>query len=172
LSILVNTPLPPAPPSERESKPEPVKTQWSVEAPEFVPQATSRRYENDDTNQTRHRRNKEEDSTTTSTPTITLVEEQVGYITNDGDDEEEFWETNREDRSVVFRGLSPFTTLADIVRVVRGGPVLNMFVRAKDRIAHVAFVDTFAAEKFLIQSKRSDIYVKGKRVSTLVFMIT
>jgi hypothetical protein len=79
-------------------------------------------------------------------------------------EEQEHYINNYEDRSVTLRGLSPHTTLADIAKVVRGGLVLNMFIRPRERTAHVAFVDPIAAEKFLIHSKRSDIYIKGKRV--------
>lgn len=87
------------------------------------------------------------------------------------EDEELYDNENHEDRSIVLRGLSPFTTLADIAKVVRGGLVLNVFLRPRDRTAHVSFVDPIAAEKFIIHSKRSDIYIKGKRVckSSLLF---
>ena len=85
---------------------------------------------------------------------------------------EEQYENDYNDRSVVLRGLHPHTTLADIAKVVRGGMVLNMFIRQRERTAHVAFVDAIAAEKFLIHSKRSDIYIKGKRVrSRCLFLI-
>jgi hypothetical protein len=43
-----------------------------------------------------------------------------------------------------------------------------MYLRPRERTAHVAFVDPVAAEKFLIHSKRSDIYVRGKCVCTSV----
>lgn len=82
-------------------------------------------------------------------------------------EEEECYENNHEDRSIVLRGLAPSTTLADIAKVIRGGLVLNMFIRPRERTAHVVFVDPIAAEKFLIYSKRSDIYIKSKRVGTL-----
>lgn len=78
--------------------------------------------------------------------------------------EEVLYENNHKDRSIVLRGLSAFTTLADIANVIRGGHVLNMFLRSRDRTAHVSFVDAIAAEKFIIHSKRSDLYIKGKRV--------
>ena len=81
-------------------------------------------------------------------------------------DEEEVFHDDHEDRSIVLRGLSTCTTLADIAKVVRGGLVLNVFLRPRDRTAHVSFVDPIAAEKFIIHSKRSDIYIKGKRVCT------
>jgi hypothetical protein len=71
---------------------------------------------------------------------------------------------NHDDRSVVLKGISPFTTTADVLAVIRGGAVLNIFLRPQQRTAHVAFVEPNAAEKFLIHSTRKDTYIKGKRV--------
>ncbi|KAL2044630.1 hypothetical protein ABVK25_012300 [Lepraria finkii] len=76
----------------------------------------------------------------------------------------EFYNDSHEARSIVIRGLSQHTTLADVTKVIRGGMVLNMYLRPRDRTAHVTFVDPIAAQKFIIYSKRSDIYIKGKRV--------
>jgi hypothetical protein len=85
-------------------------------------------------------------------------------------EEEEVYHDNHEDRSIVVRGLPQQTCLADVVKVIRGGVVLNMYLRPRDRTAHIAFVDPIAAEKFIIHSKRSDIYVKGKRVCLVLPM--
>lgn len=79
-------------------------------------------------------------------------------------DEGDLHGINRDDRSVVLKGISPFTTMADVLAVIRGGAILNIFLRPQQRTAHVAFVEYNAAEKFLIHSKRIDTYIKGKRV--------
>ena len=99
---------------------------------------------------------------------VTLVagEQQFGCGDYEQDDED-LYDNNHDDRSVVLKGISPFTTFADVLGEIRGGAVLNIYLRPQDRTAHVAFVDPMAAEKFLIHSKRTDIYIRGKRVRKL-----
>ncbi|KAK5956983.1 hypothetical protein OHC33_001352 [Knufia fluminis] len=77
---------------------------------------------------------------------------------------EERFITDRGDRSLVIKGLSKSTTLEDITKAIRGGMVLNLFVRQHLQEAHVAFVNTDDAEKFLLHAKRHDFYIKSKRV--------
>ncbi len=81
------------------------------------------------------------------------------------DKQEHKYQDNHDHRTLVVKGLSKRTTLADIAKVIRGGPILNFTRRAHDREALVSFVEPIAAEKFLMYSKRSDIYIRGKRVS-------
>ena len=90
-------------------------------------------------------------------------DEETGYYE---EEEEQQYENNHDDRSLVLRGLSPFTTLVDIENVLRGGIVLNMFIRSRDRerSAHVAFVEPLVAEKFIMHCKRNDLYIKGRRI--------
>jgi len=71
-----------------------------------------------------------------------------------------------EDRTLLLKGLSNRTTLADIAKAVRGGQVLNLYIREQERTAHVSFVNPLAAKAFLIYAKRADLYVSGKRVSS------
>jgi hypothetical protein len=87
-----------------------------------------------------------------------------GQQYDDQEEEEDFYDNNHDDRSLVLKGISPFTTFADVLSVIRGGPLLNVYLRPQQRTAHVTFVEPTAAEKFLIHSKRTDLYVRGKRV--------
>lgn len=75
------------------------------------------------------------------------------------------FDDNHEDRTLLLTGLSNRTTLADITKAVRGGQLLNLYIRRQQRTAHVSFVNPLAAEAFLIYSKRTDLYIRGKRVS-------
>ena len=77
------------------------------------------------------------------------------------------YQDSHDHRSLVIRGISKRTTLADVTKAVRGGQVLNVYLRPHEREAHVSFVDPHAAEKFLIYSKRQDLYVRSKRVSRM-----
>ncbi len=71
----------------------------------------------------------------------------------------------REDRrTLVFKGLLDRTTHKDIVDVVSGGALLDIFLRPRERMASVSFVEGVAAQDFLTYAKRNDIYIHGKRV--------
>ena len=100
------------------------------------------------------------------------VEDEVSSVTSAGaalfadhiEDRSQPFENNHDQRSLVFKGISNRTTLADLARVIRGGQILNFFIRPQERQAHVSFVSAEAAEAFYLYSKRSDIYVLDKRV--------
>ncbi|OAL39363.1 hypothetical protein AYO20_01233 [Fonsecaea nubica] len=67
-------------------------------------------------------------------------------------------------RSLVILGLSPATTLHSIAQVLRGGAILQMYLRRQDCSAHVSFVDPKAADNFYHYARTNDIYVAGDRV--------
>ena len=52
----------------------------------------------------------------------------------------------------------------DIVDFVRGGLVLDIYLRSHERSASISFVEGSAAQEFMNYVKRNDIYVHGKRV--------
>ena len=74
------------------------------------------------------------------------------------------FDNNHDDRTLLLTGLSNRTTLADIIKAVRGGQLLNLYIREHERTATVSFVDPLAAQAFLIYAKRADLYIRGKRV--------
>ena len=130
----------------------PIKTKWSADAQPFVPTRV-----NTATQTIR----------LPPTPPSPLSEE---YHSHEGQDDwedeaaESYYGDDHQDRSIVLRGFSPFTTLADVAKIVRGGIVLHMYLRPAQHTAHVSFVDPLAAEKFIMHYKRNDIYFKGKRI--------
>ena len=72
---------------------------------------------------------------------------------------------SREDRrTLVFKGLSDRTTHKDIVDVISGGALLDIFLRPRERMASVSFVEGAAAQDFFTYTRRNDIYIRGKRV--------
>ena len=97
---------------------------------------------------------------------MTSNQSDVGQQEEAEEKQEHEYQNNNDDRSLILKGLSNRTTLADIAKVIRGGPILNFTIRAHDREALVSFVDPSAAEKFLMYSKRTDMYIRGKRVSS------
>jgi hypothetical protein len=109
----------------------------------------------------------------------------VGTPSNDyglGDDDNAFSDDEKDDcrgpmalerslnvqppqHTVVLRGFAERTTYLDIVNIARGGAIFHAFIRPRDRMASVSFVEPLAAQEFVTHAKRHDIYVLGKRVS-------
>ena len=70
-----------------------------------------------------------------------------------------------EQRTILIKNLSDRVTHKDIVDIVRGGAVLDIYLRSNDRSASLSFVEGAAAQAFMNYAKRNDIYIHGKRVS-------
>ncbi|MCJ1379838.1 hypothetical protein MMC17_002941 [Xylographa soralifera] len=68
-----------------------------------------------------------------------------------------------EQRTILIKSLSDRVTHKDIVDIVRGGAVLDIYLRSTDRSASVSFVEGAAAQAFMSYAKRNDIYIHGKR---------
>ena len=81
--------------------------------------------------------------------------------------EKQFYARN-EQRTLLIKNLSDRATHKDIVDVVRGGALLDVYLRANDKSASVSFVEGAAAQAFLAHAKRNDIYIHGKRVSPML----
>ncbi|EPE30191.1 hypothetical protein GLAREA_12914 [Glarea lozoyensis ATCC 20868] len=67
-------------------------------------------------------------------------------------------------RTVQLANLHEMTTHADIVDVVRGGMLLDIYLRSHDRTASISFLEEAHAQDFFRHVKRHDLYVRGKRV--------
>lgn len=68
----------------------------------------------------------------------------------------------RDQRTVLITNLSERTTHKDLATLVRGGRLLDIFLR-NDRTATISFVE--GAAEFLAYAKRNDVYLHMKRVS-------
>ncbi|KAF2803723.1 uncharacterized protein BDZ99DRAFT_467845 [Mytilinidion resinicola] len=68
-----------------------------------------------------------------------------------------------DQRTVLLTNLSDRTTHKDLVDIVRGGRLLDIFLR-NDRSATISFVE--GAQDFLAYTKRNDIYIHDKRIET------
>ena len=67
-------------------------------------------------------------------------------------------------RTILLANLAEGVTHADIVDVVRGGMLLDIYLRSHDRTASVSFLEETAAHDFFRHVKRHDLYIRGKRV--------
>ena len=71
-----------------------------------------------------------------------------------------------EQRTILIKNLSDRATHKDIVDTIRGGALLDVFLRSSERSASVSFLEGSAAQDFMNYVRRNDIYIHGKRVST------
>ena len=69
-----------------------------------------------------------------------------------------------EQRTIIVKNLSDRATHKDVAGFVRGGLVLDIYLRTNDRSASISFVEGLAAQKFMDHVKRNDIILHGKRV--------
>ena len=71
-----------------------------------------------------------------------------------------------DQRTILFTNLSDRTTHQDLVKIIRGGRLLDIYIR-NDRSATVSFVE--GAREFLAYAKRNDFYIHAKRVRFMAF---
>lgn len=74
----------------------------------------------------------------------------------------------RQDHTVQLGRLPEDVTYKEITNIVRGGRLVEVYLRLHDRAADVTFADEVEAAGFLSYARRNDIYVRTKRVSTHV----
>ncbi|PYH89132.1 hypothetical protein BO71DRAFT_435078 [Aspergillus ellipticus CBS 707.79] len=100
-------------------------------------------------------------------------EDEVLLGSQSSDEKDEYGESSRsagsspapgDQRTVMIRNLPDRVTHKDIVAAVRGGALLHIYLRARERIASVSFVEEAAARDFLQHTKNYGLYVAGKRV--------
>lgn len=74
-------------------------------------------------------------------------------------------------RTVMLYSLSPMTTHEDVTNVVRGGLLLEIYIRKADHVALVSFLREEDATQFYEHARRQDMYIKGKRVGGPIIKI-
>lgn len=67
-------------------------------------------------------------------------------------------------RTVLLANLPDGVTHADIVDAVKGGMLLDIYLRTHDHTASVSFLEEAHAQDFFRHVKRHDLYIRGKRV--------
>ncbi|KAK1595227.1 uncharacterized protein LY79DRAFT_511301 [Colletotrichum navitas] len=67
-------------------------------------------------------------------------------------------------RTILISNLAEGTAHADVTDVVRGGQLLDIFLRTHDRSAQVSFLHASDARAFLEYTRRHDLYIRHKRV--------
>ena len=69
-----------------------------------------------------------------------------------------------EQRTILAKNLADRVSHKDITTIVRGGLVLDIFLRSNERSASISFVEASAARDFMNYVKKNDVYIHGKRV--------
>lgn len=101
-----------------------------------------------------------------SSPAEDVEDESLNGI-QDEQQPQHYQQVDRPYRSLLLTALPPTTTLLDITKVIRGGAILQMYLREKEGYAHVSFVEPAAAEGFLLFAERNGVYIRGKKVSSM-----
>lgn len=74
-------------------------------------------------------------------------------------------ESVADNRTIVLKGIPDRATHADVVSIIRGGTLVDVFVRSRERTASISFVDSKAAQEFLVYAKRQHLCILDKPVS-------
>ncbi|KAE8146103.1 hypothetical protein BDV25DRAFT_133203 [Aspergillus avenaceus] len=70
-------------------------------------------------------------------------------------------------RTILLRGLPDRVTHKDIVESIKGGALLHIYLRARERMASVSFIEEADAQAFMQHAKAYNVSVAGKRVEVL-----
>lgn len=82
---------------------------------------------------------------------------------------DKFRSRDTENRTICLKNLPERAVHRDIVAAVRGGALVDIFLRSRERVASVSFADAKAAQEFMAYAKREHVYVLGKLVSFFSF---
>ena len=85
-------------------------------------------------------------------------------IARDGRAESSFHDKESGYRTISLKNLPERAMHQDIVGAVRGGALVDVFLRARERTASVTFADPKAANEYLAYARRWNVYVLGKPV--------
>ncbi|KAE8351785.1 hypothetical protein BDV28DRAFT_149670 [Aspergillus coremiiformis] len=67
-------------------------------------------------------------------------------------------------RTILLRGLPDRVTHRDLVEAVKGGPLLHIYLRARERMASISFIEETNAQEFMQHVKAHGINIAGKWV--------
>lgn len=71
-------------------------------------------------------------------------------------------------RTIVLAGIPNGTAYEDITKVIRGGMLLDIYIKAVDHSVSVSFLHEEDALRFYQRSRKNDLYINKKRVRQIV----
>ena len=69
-----------------------------------------------------------------------------------------------DQRTITINNITDRTTHKDLAAIIRGGMVLDMYIRPQERCANISFLDGAAAKAFMSHVKRHDVYLHDRRL--------
>ncbi|KAM0190944.1 hypothetical protein ACHAPA_010378 [Fusarium lateritium] len=118
-------------------------------------------------NENRHSNISARPSTKPGALGVTMNHQPLGHLQkNNRRSESNRWLERSAQRSVQLLNLTPGVTYEDVSAVVRGGPLLEIFLRPKENSATVSFVQEADAVAFLEHSRTYGLYIKGRKIHT------
>ncbi|KAL6913188.1 hypothetical protein FSHL1_010871 [Fusarium sambucinum] len=93
-----------------------------------------------------------------------LDQQHRGPLQNNKRSDSHQWVESAAQRSVQLLNLAPGVTHGEIAAIVRGGPLLEIFLRAKDNSATVSFVRESDAIAFLDHTRTCGLYLKDRKI--------
>jgi hypothetical protein len=93
-------------------------------------------------------------------------------VTTKNQDQDDDPEEEEEIRSLELRNLPTHTTHLDLTNAIRGGALLEIYLRHTDHCARITFVSPASAHHFLARSKRVGFVVGNRRVPSSFFLPT
>ncbi|KAM0247300.1 hypothetical protein ACHAP5_004161 [Fusarium lateritium] len=118
-------------------------------------------------NENRHSNISARPPTKPGAPGVTMNHQPLGDLQkNNRQSESNRWLERSAQRSVQLLNLTPGVTYEDVSAVVRGGPLLEIFLRPKENSATVSFVQEADAVAFLEHSRTYGLYIKGRKIHT------
>jgi hypothetical protein len=147
----------------------PAQSDWSVEAPVFVPQARSRSRLG-----INNSRNVSKKKRVSPRPDGYIYEDEHASVTSKwnvttakvvDEKKSKAGEHSSDQRTLLIKGLPENSALLNAVKVVRRGQPLNVYIRYHKRLDLISLVDASAAAASLVYSKGTAISVLSKRVS-------
>lgn len=67
-------------------------------------------------------------------------------------------------RTILLRGLPDRATHRDLVEAIKGGALLHVHLRTRERMASISFVEEANAQEFYQHAKSHGVCIAGKRV--------
>ncbi|KAF5578302.1 RNA binding Nrd1 [Fusarium subglutinans] len=99
-------------------------------------------------------------------PGGSINQKRPGYFHDNKRPEIKEWFERSAQRSVLLLNVPDGITHGDVAAVIRGGPVLEIFLRNKDNTATVSFLHEADACAFIENCRAAGLYIKDRKIHT------
>ncbi|PNP81975.1 hypothetical protein FNYG_05001 [Fusarium nygamai] len=99
-------------------------------------------------------------------PGGSINHKRPGYFQDNKRPEIKEWFERSAQRSVLLLNVPDGITHGDVAAVIRGGPVLEIFLRSKDNTATVSFLHEADACAFIENCRTAGLYIKDRKIHT------